>query len=389
MQTELSKLNKITFIIVALAGILLSIELIFVYYNANFNLDSGPSFCAVNDYLDCDAVAVSKYSRFLGVPLAVWGLGFYLFILGLSIFPFNKFEIFKDFKNPKSYIYVLSTFSVVLSAVLFGVSHFLIGKVCMLCQNLYLTNITLFVAAKLGHSYSELFKVAFNDIKNILSGKFWRNTAIVTVIAGISVLVLINFFKPFTPEDKIPLVKAENHYKLGTIGNLLGDKDAKLVIYEYTDYECPYCSISNAMMLRLSKEVKGIRIEHRDYPLDKGCNPLVRNSAHPNACLAIYYAKAAKKQGKFWDMSSLLFENRDNLSEKNILKLAKSIGLDTKKLKSDIEKNKDLYKKQIREDVLRASKLGIDGTPSYVIGIKKYEGLQPYEKFKATVIENL
>ncbi len=389
MRTDLSKLNRIIFVIISIAGIILSFELILVYYNANFNPDAAPSFCAVNEYLDCDGVAESIFSRFLGIPLAVWGLGFYSFIFLLALFPFHKLELFRDFKHPRSYIFTMSSFAVIVSIILFFISHFVMEKVCILCQNLYIINAVLFIAAKPGNTFVELYKNTINDVKNILSDEIWRNIAVLVVITGVIALVLVNIYKPFSPENPAKQIKPETYYKIGTIGNVLGSEDAKLVIHEYTDYECPFCEISNAMMLRLSKEVEGIRIEHHDFPLDKTCNPSVKNSIHKNSCLAIYYAKAAKKQGKFWDMAFLLFQNREDLSEKNILKLAESIDLDTEKLKKDVQENKELYNKQIREDVANADDLGINGTPSYVIGIKKYEGILPYSQLKEKVLESL
>ncbi len=388
MQTDLNKLNRITFSIVALAGIFISIKLLLVYYNANFNPNAGPSFCAVNEYLDCDAVAQTAYSRFLGVPFALWGFGFYTFVLGISLFPFHKFELFKEFKHPKSYIFTLAVISVIVSLILIYISNFIIGKACMLCQSLYLTNATFFISSKLGSTYGELFKTTLEDIKAILADKRWLNIAIVSVLTGIILLVLINIYQPFAPQNPIPEFKADEHYKIGTIGNILGDKDAKVVIKEYTDYECPFCSISNKMMLKLSKELDGVRIEHYDYPLDKTCNPFVKNSAHKNSCTAIYYAKAARNQGKFWDLSTLLYENRGNLSEENILKLAESIGLDVEKLKQDVKNNKSKYNQEVRADLEKAHSLGIDGTPTYIIGIKKYAGIMPYPQLRDRVFEN-
>ncbi|HSA06606.1 MAG TPA: vitamin K epoxide reductase family protein [Candidatus Gastranaerophilales bacterium] len=388
METDLNKLNRFTFVIVAIAGIIMSISLLQVYYNTNFNPAAGPSFCAINEYLDCDAVAQSEYSRFLGVPFALWGLGFYILVLIISIFPFNKFELFKKFKHPKSYIFTLATFSMILSFILLYISMFIIEKACILCQNLYLTNATFFILAKLGGSFKELYVNTFVDLKNILSDKRWQAITGISVLIGVIFLVLINIYTPFTPKKSVNQITSENYYKLGEIGNVLGAENAKLVIQEYTDYECPFCAISNQMMLRLSKEVPEIRIEHHDYPLDTKCNPYIKVAPHQNSCLAIYYAKAAKKQGKFWDMGTLMFENKENLSEENLLKLAEKIGLDVEQLKEDV-KNTEIYNEEIKQDLLKAESLNINGTPTYVIGIKKIEGILPYEELKQKVVDSL
>jgi protein-disulfide isomerase/uncharacterized membrane protein len=406
-KTDLTKLNRIIISILAILGVAVSIALLIVYYNANFNPLAGPSFCAINDRIDCDAVAETAYSRFLQVPLALWGLGFYLSVLFTTLFPFEKFDLFKDFKHPKAFIFNLSVLSIIFSLILYFISAYVIEKICLLCHGLYLLNVGLFFASKAGTPFEALFINAFNDIKNMLSDKKWRVVLGVPALIGLAALALINVYKPFTPNETPHVASTysqceagaqQQHqqnagggqpYKIGTIGNVLGSRDAKLIIHEYTDYECPYCAMSNEMMLQLTKEVKGIKIQHHDFPLDNECNPYIKNPVHPTSCLATYYAKAARRQGKFWDLSVLLYENREGLDEKKILQLAKSINLDTDKLKNDVTDNKEVFKGEILQDIEKAKKLGINGTPTIVIGIKKHEGAMPYPELKQMVLEDL
>ena len=116
-NTDLTKINRIIISILAILGVLVCIELLVVYYNANFNPAAEPSFCSINEHIDCDAVAETGFSRLLEVPLALWGLGFYSFILFLSVFPFDKFDIFKPV-TPKAYLHFV-VFSIILSLILY------------------------------------------------------------------------------------------------------------------------------------------------------------------------------------------------------------------------------------------------------------------------------
>jgi protein-disulfide isomerase/uncharacterized membrane protein len=404
-NTDLTKTNRIIISILAILGILTSIALLVVYYNANFNPLAGPSFCAISDKIDCDAVAETAYSRFLGVPLAVWGLGYYFFILFAALIPFEKFDLFKNFKHPKAFIFNASILSIILSLILYFISAYIIEKLCILCHMLYLLNVGLFLAAKAGTPFEALFINTFNDIKNMLSDKRWGVVLGVPMIIGVAALVAINIYQPFISHETPPAANnfsqceagashpqnstGENPYKPGTIGNILGDRNAKLIINEYTDFECPYCAMSNDMMLKLSKEVPGIKIQHHDFPLDQECNPYIKFSMHPTSCLASYYAKAARKQGKFWDMAVLLYANREELTEDKILELAKTINLDTDKLKKDVIDNKQIFKDEILQDVEKAKRLGINGTPTIVVGIKKHEGAMPYPELKQMVQESV
>ena len=72
--------KRITITLLSLLGLALAIELCIVYYNANFAIDAQPSICAINESMDCDSVAKTAYSQFLGVPLSLWGVCLYLFV---------------------------------------------------------------------------------------------------------------------------------------------------------------------------------------------------------------------------------------------------------------------------------------------------------------------
>lgn len=383
--------QKYILFLLAFLGLVISAELCFIYFNANFVPNSGASFCSINDVIDCDAVAKTAFSSFLGVPWAIYGIGFYFFVMFLTLFPFEKVEFFKNFKNPQSYIFTLSSFAVVNSIVLWVISSFVIHKICLLCYILYGVNLFLLIFSKIGQSILNHYKNSLEDLNNIISDKRWLMLVILFILLAIGALITINVTKVFTPpvnnnmQTQNMFTDKENTYQ--PKGNVLGAKNAKLVINEYTDFQCPYCAISNSMMYRLVNEVENVRIEHHDFPLNKQCNSFVQGTAHKDSCIAIYYARAAKMQGKYWDYITLLFENQQDLSEPKLIELAKSINLDIEQLK------KDAYSKEVKEgllqDIERAHSLNITATPTYIIGIKKYEGLMPYPELRDTVLRNL
>jgi len=385
------KTQKYILFLLAFLGIAISAELCFIYFNANFVPDSGTSFCSINEVIDCDAVAKTAFSSFLGIPWALYGIGFYLFTMFLTIFPFEKVEFFKNFKNPQSYIFTLSSFAVINSIVLWVISSMVIHKICLLCYILYGVNLFLLIFSKLGKSVLNHYKDSFDDFNNIVSDKKWFIIVISFMTIAAIMLITINVTKIFEPLSNNNM-QTQNMFfspknKYPAKGNFLGSKTAKLVIHEYTDFQCPYCSISNSMLYRLVNEVENIRIEHHDFPLNKECNSFVKGSSHKDSCIAIYYARAAKMQGKYWDYITLLFDNQEDLPESKLIELAKSINLDIEKLKKDAYSKE--VKEELKQDVERANSLNITATPTYVIGIKKYEGIMPYPELKDTVLKNL
>ena len=92
----MEKKKTVIIAILAIIGLVLTIELSFIFFKVNFNEQYSASFCSVNNLIDCDGVAKTGYSMFLGIPLALWGLFYYLLTLFLNFVHIiqNKFKKF-------------------------------------------------------------------------------------------------------------------------------------------------------------------------------------------------------------------------------------------------------------------------------------------------------
>ena len=106
-------------LILAIIGFVTTIKLGIIYYSANFDPYALSSFCSINEFIDCDGIAKTTDSQFLGVPLAFWGMFLYLFIAfmifvdKLKNIKFLKF--LEVFKNPMAYITALGLISFTIS----------------------------------------------------------------------------------------------------------------------------------------------------------------------------------------------------------------------------------------------------------------------------------
>ncbi len=295
-------LNKYLILLIAAVGIISTIELAIVYYNANFVIEAAPSFCNFTEKLDCDAVAKTSYAIFLGVPLALWGLSFYLFIMFMEIVPFLQkkinLEILNLFKNPRSYIFTFSLLSVVISIYLSWVSITQIHKACVVCYFTYILNFIILVLSKSDITVKQHFLNTFNDLKAALSKSKYRIMTMLFMGVLFVVLFYTNHYKLFVSEKLIIGEQLGFDYTTDYVhkGNVLGSMHPKVIIHEYTDFQCPFCGISNAMMNRLITEVDDVAIVHHDLPLDPDCNPRIKGTGHKNSCLASRYSRAAKLQ---------------------------------------------------------------------------------------------
>ena len=136
------------------------------------------------------------------------------------------------------------------------------------------------------------------------------------------------------------------------------------------------------MMYKLAKEMKGIQIIHKNLPLDTECNPYLQAPFHQGSCINARYAIAAEKQGKFWEMNSILFDKKPQ-TEDDILGLVKNMNFDIGKLQADA--NSPETAKEIKEQIKYAYNNGINGTPATIINGKIDIGIKPYNEYKEMV----
>ncbi|MEI7474210.1 MAG: vitamin K epoxide reductase family protein [bacterium] len=359
--------------IIAVLGILTTLVLTYLYYRANFLTNVGSSFCTVNSYINCDKVEKSSFSVLFGLPLSVYGLAFYMFVLFIEqILP--KINFLKEFNNHKSYIFGASILAVLSSLYLGCVSLFQIHALCVLCSFTYLLNFMIFFLSKTNLGVIDHVRNCFNDMKKLFSTKHKIIFTITLTVIIASFITYANASGLFVKADKISSNNAKS-LKL----------TRPVTIDVYTDYQCPYCQLAQFYFLQLEQNYPTIKINHHDFPLNKTCNKYIKESFHKNSCNAVMYAKAVQKQGKFKQYSTMLFLNQDHLEEKNLAKMAKDIGVDMNKLNVDIKSPQ--FKKEISVDVERAHKLGVTGTPTYFIGIHKYEGVESYQDLIQSIKE--
>ena len=143
----------------------------------------------------------------------------------------------------------------------------------------------------------------------------------------------------------------------------LGPKTARITVVEFSDFECPYCAQARLQIgAVLAAYPKDVRLVYKHFPLDN----------HPHAQMAAEAAMAAQSQGKFWPMHDKLFDNFRNLSREHIVGWAKEIGLDMTRFTADLDSGK--YKKTVAKDVADGDTAGVEGTPSFFINGKHYNG---------------
>ncbi len=161
---------------------------------------------------------------------------------------------------------------------------------------------------------------------------------------------------------------------------LKGSPNGLVTLVEFSDFECPFCSRVNPTMAQLleAEEFAGnLRIVFKQMPL----------SFHANAHVAAQASLAAHAQGKFWEYHDILFENQRALTRPQLEGYAEQLGLDMEAFRAALDN--ETYKEQVDEDIAVAGRLGIRGTPNFMINGRQVTGAVPYEQFATAVREEL
>lgn len=379
--------RKLTIQILAIIGFILTIKLAMIYYSANYEKYALASFCSINDFIDCDGAARTKVSQFLGIPLAYWGMLFYIITLFLTFVDKLKnikfLRFLEVFKNPMAYTTVIGTFAFITSMILAGISIWGIKKLCILCIITYFVDFLIALTAAEGgwKGYFYSFKTTFFDFIDGI--KKYPKTFVILLICAASFLTFSGVTDTFVPHIKKSkeirkyINMKENPYKIN--GNTLGAERADVVVDLYSDFGCPMCYIHNIMLHQAAKEYANIKIIHHNFPFDKECNKELSMTMHPGACYMARAALAAGKQGNYWGMSSLLYEKHPQ-NNKDITPIIKDLGLNEEQFFQDMN-SKEITDK-LDSEIYRTYELSLDSTPTTFVNGEKKIGIMSYEDLK-------
>ena len=196
-----------------------------------------------------------------------------------------------------------------------------------------------------------------------MSKTFW---AIVTIlIIGLIIFLFINSKNKSNSSlnfnGDVNSIQEGDHY--------VGPKDAKVIVIEYGDYQCPSCKSweSKVEEFRAGMDSQTAFV-FRNFPI---------TTAHKNAFAAARAAEAAALQNKYWEMNSVIYksqsdwDNSDNPQDV-FAGYAKQLSLDTQKFNQDYEGSQVSDKINFDRDL--ATKHKVEGTPTFFVNGVKLEG---------------
>ena len=170
---------------------------------------------------------------------------------------------------------------------------------------------------------------------------------------------------------------------------LMGDRKARLVLVEFSDFQCPFCArFVRETLPEIEKDyIKTGKLKYvfRDFPI---------SSAHKDAFKAALASGCALDQGKFWEMHHKLFGNQAAFTVYNLTQSADAVGLNKEKFQQCLNSNE--YATEVQSDFADGLKAGVNQTPTFFLGLTEpnsprvkvltvITGAKPYAVFKAAI----
>lgn len=310
----------------------------------------------------CTGVLTSPFAVMLGVPVAYIGLGAYFALAAISILRSTKGG--SDWTMLIKVGFGLTAVGVLASFWFTFASLVFIGEACLWCLGSAATMITLF----------------------FLHAALWSKPAPqepgqVDVIASVLGLVLATgLFIPAAMQASEATNRAVAGVKVdkATRETLLpsdperiwGNKDAKVILVEFADPNCPTCRVAykNVKML-IAPYLQNLAFAYRNLPL-------FQLPGHETSIQVAAAMEYAADNGKYKEFYEEIFEEGNTARIKEvsgILSIAREVGLDSRELssilanKSDYSARLDELTARVSEDMNLAGSFNITGTPTFIL----------------------
>ncbi|HBL16581.1 MAG TPA: hypothetical protein DD417_07455, partial [Elusimicrobia bacterium] len=350
------------------------------------------SYCSLSEKIDCDVVNASSYSEFLGVPIAWWGLLFYLLVGAAAGYGWARGEAARP---ALAAAWLASLGSLGYCAFLAWVAVHILGVLCLECLGMYAVSVTSALALPFGMGLRPRELPDF--IADYARASLGRPSPLdfdprplrqaliagAVFLAGWGVMEGIQGFAGPRKRGGSVAQRVAAFYAgpaadiaIDPAWPVWGNPEARIVLVEFSDFQCVFCRQAAFRLKPFLQEFKGdIRYHFANYPMDRACNPALQRSLHPQACFAAKAGICAARKGAFWDFHDELFREQGRLSMGWILSRSEARGWDRKDFLACIEAPETAAR--LRADIKLGYGLRIPGTPTVFLNGRALIPLRP------------
>ena len=384
--TSRTTIASVLALIVALAGVAVAIFLLREYVTVTEGGLAEGLLCTGGAAFDCNAVAASEHSLMLGIPVALWGLVFYIVMSGFAMATlwFRPAER----SAAASLGLIAGCVALVFDAYLAWVMVARIGTVCLGCVSSYGINLVL---AGLFWWIDGRIKTPGDRRALFLSAAplVGKLAVALVVLGGIGTAAFMthrslddvkllaqeeadDFLSQLEKPPLIDMARFEGQPSRGPAS-------APITIAVTSDFECNYCRALSGHIEKLRREMPDrIRVVFVNAPVSSQCNPKMDHDTHEDACWLAEVGECAAEQGRFWEYHDLLYHTlpQPQVTKSNVTRHLGEIHLDVPRFQSCFERGAG--RSELDKDVALATELRLLGVPSIVInGHARRGGVYP------------
>lgn len=332
--------------------------------------------------VDCAKVNNSEYGELAGVPVSLLGAGFYLSLAGLSLVAWRMRS--ESAMRAQALFSLGAGFGVLYSLYLFHVQFNVLEAFCPFCLMLYGCNTLLLAGALIASGFRPGPLI---EAGREMAGRFFMEPVLLATCVGFLLTVGAGHLLLVSQQERLDREASILSSGGGDLRALLakseplqpsilpddprlGPENAPYTVVEFSDFRCPFCRVA-ADRLKAVKDAtdRRMRLVFKHYPLDSECNPNVRMSLHPGACLAARAAVCAAQSDRFWEYHDELFARQDHLYNGDVktalVDVASQVGLSRPAFTSCLEDPASL--ERVKRDVAEGARLQVGGTPSFLV----------------------
>lgn len=381
---KVSRLVMTALVLLALAGFAASLYLAVSHYSILSGQRTGASFCSVSEVVDCDAVAASPYSEIYQIPWASFGALVYLFLisfglLGLAFEPLSAFAL--------RFTFVISLFCLLFDAYLAFIGFAVLKLICIVCIFTYLVNLGILVLSKLalGEGVMSILRGVWRSLPFLDAylgdqrhmARLLHCLNLVILIFGMASIIGVRYHFVGEKGQKVAKI-LESFAKQKPVAITLegsprlGPERAKVIIVEFSDFQCPYCKeFASALKMIQKRYARDLALYFKHYPLDNLCNPYMQRPFHQDACKLAQIGVCAQAIGIFWEMDEVLF-NTSKHGEDSLNRALSAKGVAEEDIISCSEQPET--RDRVVQDIQEGRRAGVKATPTIFINGYRLEG---------------
>jgi len=406
-------MKKFTYpiLLIAIAGAILSGILLMQHYYPDAKI--GFITCGTGIFNPCLSLAQSGYATIFKVPIAAYGLLWYLltvFILLIADYAGGRYNAFAlAVILPLSAVGVAA--DIVLAIILVKIRIF-----CSFCVATYAANVAILALVLLWYrsaKQTEEFSLR-SALREITAAgvspdrKAFHSAFILFIfLLAFSVFATSHVLKIKTETAKIPQNKAaaflQNFFRspvekldLPESGITLGNPNAEVAVVAFTDFLCSACyQFYRNEMFILSKYRDRVKIVYYNYPLDRNCNQELKRTVYKNACIASRALLAASDRGFVEEYITKHFADYQNTHSRytteialdafNQIDVGKRGSMTAEQFRDYM--NSPVITGRLNEHLQLAKQLNVNATPTLFIGGRRLVGVPPVELLE-NILEN-